>query len=82
MSGMGLMANKSFWNQLLEKAFLALIAWFMLSLVQDVRILNSSLQQLNEKMAVVINEIANQKQALKDMKSDIDYLNKNAVIRR
>lgn len=74
--------SKDFLNMLLEKAFLALIAWFMMSLIQDVRVLNTSIQELNQKMAVVITEVGNTKGEIKDIKSDIDWLQKNAVIKK
>lgn len=77
-----MIASKEFWNTLLEKAFLALIAWFMLSLIKDVRTLNESIQSLNQKMAVVITEVANQKENIKRLETDVDWLSKNKVDKR
>lgn len=79
---MGHFFDNKVWNQLLEKAFLALIAWFMMSLIQDVRSLNTSIQELNQKMAVVISEVGNQKEEVKAIKEDIDWLQKNSIMKR
>lgn len=79
---LGKFGSKEFWNILLEKAFLALIAWFLMSLIQDVRSLNTSIQDLNQKMAIVVTEVSNQKDEIKEAKGNIDWLQKNAVIKK
>ena len=82
LDGMGRIGSKAFWNVLLEKAFLALIAWFLMSLIQDVRALNSSIQALNEKMAVVVTEVSNQKEDIKSLKESTDWLQKNVILKK
>lgn len=77
-----LVGSKEFWNLLLEKAFLALIAWFMMSLIQDVRSLNVSIQELNQKMAVVVTEIAFQKEDIKELKGNVNWLQKNSLVKK
>lgn len=79
---LGKFGSKEFWNLLLEKGFLALIAWFLMSLIQDVRSLNTSIQDLNQKMAIVVTEVSNQKDEIKEAKGNIDWLQKNAVIKK
>jgi len=69
--------GRDFWNQLIEKTFMALIAWFLISLIQDVRTLNLSIQELNQKMAVVVTQVANQQEQLQDLKTDVRDLQKN-----
>jgi cell division protein FtsB len=75
-------SSRSFWDNLLEKAFLALVSWFLFSLTQDVKTLNVSIQELNTKMAVAIRDIGDQKDSIKEMKGHIDYLQKNSVMKR
>ena len=77
----GTFGSKDFWNMLLEKAFLTLVAWFMMNLIQDVHTLNSSIQELNQKMAIVVTEIANQKEDIKGLKEDVGWLQKNSAIK-
>jgi cell division protein FtsB len=77
-----LVGSKEFWNMLLEKAFLALIAWFIMSLIQDVKSLNVTLQDLNQKMAIVVTEISNQKENIKELRDDVGWLQKNSLIKK
>jgi len=76
------MFEKDFWNNLLEKAFLALVAWFLVTLTTDVRTMTTSLNSLNEKMATVITKTASQDDKIKQHDEILLYLQRNAVLKK